>query len=246
MGKSVERNDVDITKLFRYEKEVEIKDEISQKSGKFYLRIIGDADMNRARVFGLRESSRLRKALKDPTSFEREAFISELPEFKSDEILVQAILLLATAEIHREAVNNTDVPEPKLPKGDAPLKELEKYQEEVDGWGDKYNHELDKTMRKLQRKEQKRLEKFERDDLYAIYEGYIIDRLCSEEMSTKYYSNYVYLGTYADPKYKKRAFTNFDEYDNASSHLKDRLTEQYRLLEVGMDELKKLPGATPS
>lgn len=246
MSKSVERNDIDITKLFRYEKEVEIKDELSQQSGKFYLRIVGDADLNKARVFGLRESSRLRKALKDPDSYEREAFISELPEFKSDDILIQAIILLATGEVHREAVNITDVPEPKAPKSDATLEELEKYQEEVDGWGNKYNNEVDKTMRKLQRKEQKKLEKLETDDLYALYEAYIIDRLCSEEMSGKYYSRCVFMGTYADPKYRKRAFTDFDEYDNASSHLKDRLTEQYRLLELGMDQLKKLPEATQS
>jgi len=244
MTRTAEKNDVDITQLFRYEKEVEIRDELTNKSGKFYLRIIGDADMNKARVFGLRESSVLRKALKQDGSMEREAFISEIPEFKNKEVLLQSILLLAHPEIHREALNITNVQEPTAPRADAPLEELEKYQDEVDGWDDKYKHELEKQLKKIQRKEQKKLEKIEMDDLYSIYEGYIIDRLCSDRMAEQYYAKCVYLGTYQDHKYKKKAFTSFEHYDNASGLLKDRLTEQYRQLELGMDELKKLPEAT--
>ena len=54
----------------------------------------------------------------------------------------------------------------------------------------------------------------------------------------------VFLGTCSDPEYKKRAFSSFEEFDNAAPHLKDLLMEQYRYLEIGMSELKKSPEAT--
>lgn len=244
MTRSAEKNDVDITKLFRYEKEVEIEDKVTNQKATFYLRLVGDADMNKARVFGLREASKLRLALKDPDSNERLAFISEIPEFKNTELLIETILLLMLGEHQRQAINNVDIPEPKPPKGDATQEELEKFQAAVDNYGNVYNKAVSKEITKIQKRERKELEKQKESDLYALYEGLIIDRLCSEEMSSKYYSMCVYLGTFADKDHKRRAFPTFEDFDNASSYLKDRLIDEYRFLEIGMDELKKLPEAT--
>lgn len=242
--KTAERNDVDITKLFRYEKEVEIEDKITDQKAKFYQRLVGDADVNRARVFGLRASHKLRKELREPGSDMREAFISELPEFKSRDVLIQSIILLMSGEIQLDALNNTKVPEPRPPKADAPLEEMEEFQAKVDAYEEKYRKELDKQTKKVQKREEKRLQKMTDDELYDQYEALIIDRLCTDEMASKYYEMCVHLGTYSDSQYKKRAFSSYEEFENASPYLKDRLVEEYRRLEIGMDELKKLPEAT--
>jgi superfamily I DNA and/or RNA helicase len=208
------------------------------------LRIVGDADINKARVFGLRRSSQMRRELKTEGSALRDAFIAELPEFSDKESLIQSILILGAGEINRQAINATDVPEPKVPKSDAPLEDMEKYQEEVDAYSEKYQKELEKNTRKIEKQEYKRLEKKEIDELYKIYEGYVIDRLCSVEMADKYYEMCIYLGTYKDPEYKKLAFESFEQFENSPKELKNELLNAYRNLELGMDDLKKLRGVT--
>ena len=242
--KSIEKNDVDITKLFRYKTEVEVKDELTGDSGKFYLRIIGDADLNIARVFGLRKAAQLRKELQDPESEIREAYITELSDVLSKELLVESILLLKTGVMQREIVTLTDVPEPKAPKSDAPQEEHEKFQLEVDDYENKYRKEYGKHARKVEKRERKSLDGITKDVLHILYEDLVIDKLCTDEMTSRYYEMCVFTGTYADSRYKKQAFSDFEQFDNASSHLKDRLMEQYRYLELGMSELKKLPKAT--
>lgn len=242
--RSAEKNDVDITKLFRYKVEVEVKDELTGDSGKFYLRIIGDADLNRARVFGLRKAAQLRKELKDTESETREAYITEFTDVLSRDLLVESILIMKTGEMQREIINMTDVPEPKAPKSGAPQEEHEAFQLEVDAYEGKYRKAYGKNARKIEKRERKALEKIEDPALYIIYEGTVIDRMCAEEMTTRYYEMCVYMGTYSDPDHKKSAFSSFEQFDNASAHLKDRLMEQYRYLELGMSELKKLPEAT--
>lgn len=242
--RSVEKNDVDITKLFRYTKEVEITDSITNDVGKFYLRLVGDADLGKARVFGLRKSAQLRKALRDHDSGERLAFVTESEDFVSKEILVESILLLAVSELQREIIDMTNVPEPKAPKSDASLEKQEAFQAEVDDYEEKYLKEYNKNAKKVEKRERKTLMALEEMALYVVYESAVIDRLCTEEMSSKYYEMCVYLGTFADKANKKRAFQGIEEFENAASHLKDRLTEQYRYLELGMTELKKSPEAT--
>lgn len=244
MTKSVERSDVDITKLFKYEKEVKVEDIISGQSGMFYMRLAGDADLSRARVYGLRKSAELRKDLRIDGSDNREAFISELPEFKVKENLVQAILLLQIGQIQSEAINSIDVPTPKKPKAEADLEALEEYQTLVDNYESEYKKALEKGVKKIQRREERVHAKRSEEELYNIYEGLIIDRLCSQEMAEQYYGKCTYFGTYKDPKYKKRAFSSFDQFLNVATPLKTRLIAEYQDLEIGLDELKKSQEAT--
>lgn len=244
--RSAEKNDVDITQLFRYKKEVLVLDTLTGDSATFYLRLIGDADLAKARVFGLRKSGKLRRELRTPGDDMRNAFVNEIPEFQDKNTLISAVIILNIGEIQRQAINNIDVPEPTSPKSDAPLENLEKYQTEVDAYTSKYAKELNKEMTKIRKSETKRLEKLEEQELYNIYESLVIDQLCSGEMSQNYYQMCVYLATYKDSKYKELAFSSFDDFDNAAPRLKERLIDEYRLLEVGMFELKKLPDAMES
>jgi len=242
--RTAEKNDVDITQLFRYKTEVEVKDELSGEVGKFYLRIIGDADLNRARVFGLRRAARLRKALQEPGSELREAYITDQSDVLSREVLLEGILLLNVGELQKQIVNMTDVPEPRAPKSDASQEEQEAFQLEIDEYENKYRTAYDKNAKKVEKIERKKLEAMSDDELYQFYEGSIINKLALEEMTKRYYEMCVFLGTYKDLEYKTRAFDNYEDFDNASVYLKERLQEQYRYLELGMLELKKSPEVT--
>jgi hypothetical protein len=63
-------------------------------------------------------------------------------------------------------------------------------------------------------------------------------------MQIAYYDMCVYLTTFSDSDYKKLAFKTFSDYENSHPTLKDRLKKEYQSLEIGVDELKKLPEAT--
>ena len=63
----IEKNDVDISKLFNWGKAFEIVGEDGVVDV-VYMRVLGDADINKARVFALRESAKLRRALRNPDS----------------------------------------------------------------------------------------------------------------------------------------------------------------------------------
>lgn len=244
--RSAEKNDVDITQLFKYKKKVLVRDVRTNDSATFYLRLIGDADMAKARVFGLRKSGDLRRQLRTEGDDMRSAFVNELPEFQDKETLIGACILLGIGDIQKQAINNTDVPEPTPPKSDSGLEAMEEYQKEVDAYTVKYSKALDKEMNKIRRSETKRLDKLEDKKLYYLYESLVIDQLCTSEMSQNYYQMSVYLATYEDAEYKKLAFSDFNAFDNAAGQLKARLTDEYRLLEIGMPELKKSQGVTES
>jgi hypothetical protein len=241
--RSAERNDVDITQLFKYKKEVKVSDPLSGDSATFYMRIIGDADQAKSRVHGLRKSGNLRKELRQVDSDMRSAFINELPEFKGKETLISAVVFLNLGDIQRLAMKEVDVPEPKVPPGDATLESLEEYQKAVDSFGERYQKSLEKEMDKISKKEIKRLNRLEEKEIYDLYEALVIDKLCSEEMANSYYQMCVYLATYEDSDYKKRAFKSFDDFDNAAPQLKEKLLSEYRTLEMGLDALKKSPEA---
>ncbi len=61
---SIDRNDVNISILFNWGKEFILYDENRKELFKVYLRIIGDSDLNKAKVYALRKSAEMRKKLK--------------------------------------------------------------------------------------------------------------------------------------------------------------------------------------
>ena len=130
---SPEKNDIDIEVLFRWGKQVSIKDRQGNELFSCYVRLIGDADLNQARVFAMRKSAEFRKLLRNVNSEEREAFIVDYESVDEDK-LVEIIIYMNTREITLKVINRVDIPFPKEPKDDATLEEQEKYQTEVDDW----------------------------------------------------------------------------------------------------------------
>lgn len=241
----IEKNDIDLTKLFRWEGEVTIRDQHKNEVGIVYIRLVGDKSISRARVWGLRRSAELRDKLKDKNSAEHKAYILEVDVTDRDR-LVAGVKLLQLIELSGEARKNVLIKLPPEPDSDAPLEEHEEYQKEIDEFPENFGNLVEKELKKLLKVEEKRLNKMSSDELYTEYWDMTISFLCQEEMNKGFLDMNVYLGTYKDAKYRKRLFNSFDDFEDAASELKSQLRDGYQEVELGMTELKKLQEATPS
>ncbi len=238
MAITPERNDVDISKLFQWGKQVIIKDKQGNDFFTCYLRLVGDAELNRARIFALRKSAELRRKLKEKDTEERLAFVADF-ESVDKERLIQLIIYLSSREISMRAVENIDIPFPKEPPDDATLEEQEKYQKEIDDWPrireDKIKAFIEAEMKKMESS----LQEKSKEDIYKVYEDSAIADLCENEMANKFRQMCVFLGLYRDEKFKERMFNDFDTFDNLFPEFKQQFLEEYIRLELSTDELKK-------
>lgn len=229
----------DIKKLFLYEHEWEIKkgDEVV---GKVYQRILNDADIERARREGLRESAILRKGLKDKNSDEYSIFVEPIFEVEKEEIIAGIV----TAELknlrdlaYQEALK--EIPFPRRPDTDD-LEEQEEHQEKIDS----YNIDITKkTIELLSEKTKERTEELEKeeevDKLRKVYIGSLRNSLCSSKMLEVYQLWAAYLGTYKDKKCTKKLFDSFEEFRNTATELQRQLIDGYFFLELDKLTLKK-------
>lgn len=241
--RDIDKNDVDISQLFKWNKEVEIEDVMSGLKAKLYIRLLGDADLGRARAYAYRKSSELRKKLKDKNSDERISMLAEIEDFSDSEIIVKAIELLRIPEIYQRAMKNVDLDEPKEPDGDE-LETWEGYQKRVDDYSVKFREAVDKEAEKLKTADIEFLKGRGDAELYKIYENEVINRVCQEEMNNNFYDMAIFLATFKDDKFKIPAFKSFDSFDNIHPNLKAKLKEEYQKLEMGVDVLKKSQEAT--
>lgn len=241
--RDIDKNDVDISQLFKWNKEVEIEDAFSGMKAKFYMRLLGDADLGKARAYAYRKSADLRKKLKTQGSDERVSLLAELEDFVDIVIIQKAIEILRIPEIYQRAVKNVSIPEPKEPEGDD-LEKWEDYQKKIDDYSEKFKIAVDEEAEKFRNADAISLEGKSREELYKVYESEVINKLCQEEMNNNFYDMTVFLATFKDEKFRSPAFKDFDSYDNIHPALKTRLKEEYQRLELGIDILKKLPGAT--
>jgi hypothetical protein len=241
---SLERNDISVEKLFEWSNKFTIKDRFNKDKLEVFIRLVGDADLNRARVYGLRKSADMRKKLKDLDSDQRIAYIPDISVIDKDGV-INTLLLYRSREFATKAVKEVQVKIPKEPDSEATLEEQEKYQEFVDNYLDKRQKEIDKYVAKLIESERKKLEERDLESLYKDYENEMINQICNGEMVNKYREFCTFCGTYKDSKFKKRLFESLDEFLNLPSEVKDQLTENYLKLEVGGEDLKNLPEATP-
>ncbi len=234
-----EKRDIDISRLFAWRGEFNLTDENDLPLGKIYMRLAGDADINRARVFALRESAKLRKLLHTPDSDERLALLVD-KELVDKENLVIVVATLRMRQITKEAVEEIKVPLPAEPKSEASLEMQERYQKEVDDYPIKRSNLINSFIKKRVEEEQAFLNSLSFDDLFNFYLKTGIDYLCEEKMYDKYREMCAYLGTYKDEEFKERLFSSFDEFDNSKTIIKTQLLDFYTSLEMDMSNLKKL------
>lgn len=238
MGISPERNDIDIKKLFQWGKEITIEDRTGKELFKCYLRLVGDADVNRARVFALRQSAQMRRQLKTKDSEYRTAYIVEPEDIEEDRIK-EMIVYMSMRDITYRSIQAVDIPLPKEPPDNATLEQQEKFQEEIDNWPvlkeKKVKEYIDNEVTKLR----KELDKRTKEQLHRQYEETVINEICETEMSTKYREFCVFQGLYKDASCAEKLFSEFETFDNLPTEIKELFLLEYSNLEIPVDELKK-------
>lgn len=244
MVNPAERSDVDISKLFVWGNKFSIKDRDGGTLLEVYIRLVGDADINRARVAALRRSAELRKRLNDPLSDERVAYIPE-KEFIDKDALVEFLLTSYIKEKQDYIAKEVSPKQPKEPGSNATLEAQENYQKEVDSYPERREKLIREKIEKLV--DEKRSEYNEKtiDQLYSMYERERINFFCENEYLSYYRDMCVFFGTFKDPEYKEKFFDNIDELLNLSKDIKDQFIVSYMVLEIGGEELKNWLGAMP-
>ncbi len=237
--REIDKNDVDVLSLFNWKKPVTIKSEDGKKETTIYMRIVGDNDLQRARVYAFRKSAQLRKKLKTEDTDERIAFLTELENFADKDTLIETIILLSINDYRAEALKNINMPLPVEPRGDATVEDQEKYQEQIDTYPVRFSDAVVEYITKQTEEARVELSEIPFDRLYRRYEKLLIDQLASDELTRSYYAMLVFYSSYADENCKYRLFSDFEEFDNYPTFIKDYLVKEYQKLEVGMDTLKK-------
>jgi len=239
MSISPERNDISISKLFQWFKNFSINYEGNLLEG--YIRLIGDAELNRARVFSLRKSRDLRNKLKDLESDERLAYIAEQDSMEK-EGLVEYTLFTMTNSLAQDIYKEITIPFPKEARSDSKLEKQESYQTEVDAYPAKFDAEFRRLLDKKLEKERERLSTLDMDILYKEYVTTTINYLCDMEVNRKFKEISTFLGLYKDNTLSEPLFDSFDDFDNLPTDLKESLVSEYQGLEIGVEELKKSQG----
>ena len=238
---TIEKNDVDISKLFQYTSETMLP----LPSGDIitvYQKLNGDAQTNRARVHALRESSKLRDDLNNPKWKDRGAYVPSIRKFKKDEV-VDLILSLQLREISADAISSTNIPEKPDLDGDATLEEHEERQKYIDGYEEVFSKEVGEKVERELKSRRKELNKINKDLLIKSYETVIIGQHATEVYTTAYLNMNTYFGTFTDVECKTQVTKTYEEFLNLPSVIKDVLLEGYAALEINSIELKKSLGA---
>jgi len=237
MTNPAERNDIDLSKLFTWGREFELLGRNSESLGKVYIRLVGDADLNRARIYALRKSRELRDKLNTPGSDERLAYIPEINSEDRD-ILIETLISFSLRELTGKVVSDTKVPLPKELKSNATLEQQEKHQKEVDDYPVKRDKEVRKNLEKEISTLRSDLNKKSTEVLLKEYEKLVINQYCENEMLFRFKDACIVFGAYKDEDYTERLFDSLEVYDNALTEIKTQLSTFYTSLDINMDELK--------
>ncbi len=239
---SIDKNDVDISKLFQWYDKFELKNGRGE-SISVWMRLPGDAEINQARVFALRHSKEFRAKLRNPETDEAIAYIPEFDELTHEQ-LADFIARYQVVEFTREALDVADIPYPKPLPSDATMEEQEKFQEEVDTFDERRDAVIRVYVDNKIDVERSRLMEKETEKLQLQLRKLVIDKLCEDEMLRRYKEYIIYVSSFKDDKFKERLFNAYEEFENLPPAGKAQLIEFYNALELGNIELKKSPEVT--
>jgi len=237
MALSPEVNDVDIRALFEYRKPVTLYG-VGDKNQTIHMRVIGDAELQRARIKALRNSRQLRKQLKDEETDQYMAYVPDISSADKSKIL-EMTLLSELRSISKDVAGELEIPFPEEPDSDGTLEDQEEYQKEVDDYPAQREAAVKREIIKRTAEKKKELKKQTREELMEQYLQSLINELCEIKMTKTFYDYVVFFSVYSDEDYKKPLFKSFEEFDNLPTEIKDFLLTEYRGLELGLDDLKK-------
>lgn len=233
---SMDKNEVDISKLFIWSTELNIS--AYGNDLKVYLRLVGDAELNRARVYALRRSSELRNKLRASDTDEHYAFLPEFDTITHPE-LINGLLALSVRDVTGDALKEIKIPLPKEPDSDSTLEQQEEYQRLIDEYPIKRDMEIRKYVEKHLEKLNKQYSTQPKDKLYNTYITKLVNQLCEAEMLSAFREACVFFGLYVDEKFTQRVFNSIEEFNDIPSDLKNILVSSYLELEIEGEVLKK-------
>ena len=239
---NVELNDVDIAPLFVWSKEFEVVWDDNRVP--VFMRILGDADLNRSRVAALRKSAELRRRLKDINSDERLAFIKDIDDLSTDQ-LTAVIAVFSMRELSEKAQAKMKIKAPKQPRSDAKTSSHERYQAEVDSYPDRRQKELRSLLETEVNSLKKALESETKEFIYGKYVSIMIDEMCEQELLREFKSQCCYYGSFKTEDLSDKLFSSYEEFSNLQTDLKQQFLAEYAKLELNGEELKKLQQVTP-
>ena len=236
MALSPEKNDVNISALFEYRKPVLIS--AKDQEIEVFMRVIGDSEMQRARVKALRASREMRLKLKNTESDEYLAFIPDLSD-ASKEKLIEITLLAGLKKITSEVVEEIDIPFPKEIHSEATLEEQEKYHKALDNYPKKREAVIKEKILAKANSFKEELKNLTKEQLKNEYIIDLKNEVCEIEMSRVFYDYIIFYSLYKDNSYQTPLFSKFEDFDKLPTTVKTSLLSEYRNLELGIDELKK-------
>ena len=239
----IETNDTDISKLFFWSNKFSITDRYGIPVSDVYMRLVGDAELNRARVKAIRASKELRNKLKDRDSDERVVFIPELDEYPQ-EALVEMVLIQKVKEFTQSSMKEVIIPVPVEPSSEASLEKQEKYQEEIDNFDKNRQDKIKELTTKKIDNYRKAISSNSVESLIKEYESLLINDLCENEMIRMFRLWCVYFGCFKEETHRNYYFSSFDELDNLPTEIKEQFINNYQLLEINIENLKKSLEAT--
>lgn len=242
---TIEKNDVDISSIFNWGRVFEVIGYSEERpEALVFMKLLGDKDINRARVYALRESGELRRKLKDINSDEYLAYMQDMEDLELSD-MIGLIKAFSMRDITKAVRKVVDIKEPKAPKSDASLEEMEKYQKEVDEYPRKRAEAFEQATMKELEKVDKQLSELSKEEIYKRYTKLLVSELCERRALDAFKEMQVYLGCFKDSSYKEPFFESFEEFQNLQPYMKERFIEAYNSLDIEMSELKKLRLATP-
>lgn len=227
---------VDISELFKWKGEAEIKDNKGNVVATVYIKLVGDRDYEVARRNALKESSQVRRNIRDGNSPEYESIIQTMNDLNK-EAVISTVIGSNLADIRHEAEKALVIKEPTKPKDDS-LEEVERYETEKDNFPIKYDESIRKELDKIMDKERTRLGNLPLEELEKEFIRAVANKLCEQNFVKAFYDNLIYMSTYQDSDFSKRAFKNYDTYLSSTKEVKEQLLAAYSKVELNQQELK--------
>lgn len=227
-----------IEELFRWRGKVEIKDNEGDVVETLYQRVVGDADIQRARLEALKASKLMRKDLRNTNS---DAAIINLPleDDYTKEELMTLIIFSKYYDFRRNAEFNIEEKKVKEPKSEATLEEQEEYITKVEEAKKDYEDKVNERIKEQSEKLEAELKEKTQKELFDMYMKEHIDIVCRQEMIQVFDEYATYYGTYEDEKLKKRRFDNIEIFRDLSPRVKNQLQQNYKNLELNLTDVKK-------
>lgn len=227
-----------IEDLFRWKGELNITDNEGNVIETLYQRVVGDADIHRARIQALKSSNLLRKALKDENS---DDYLANIP-LKEDQTLdaMIAFIIMNTYGSFRDvAVENIKEVKVKEPKSNADLEQQEEYVEKVEEAKGTFEQKVNESIKKQSQELETELRAKSVDEVFNIYVTHIVKYLCNKRMMEVYIEYCTFFGTFSDKNLSEKRFETIEDFRNLASRWKQRLMDSYQNLELGLEEVKK-------